>query len=88
MEITGIIKIIKETEEVSPTFSKKQIVVTDDGQYPQDLPIDFVQTHISKLDGFSEGQKVKVSINLRGSEYQGKHYLSAQGWAISKVDTF
>lgn len=88
MEITGVIKIIKATEEVSSTFSKKQIVVTDEGQYPQDLPIDFVQSNISKLDSFTEGQKVKVSINLRGSEYQGKHYLSAQGWKIEVVSTF
>lgn len=85
MEITGVIKLIKPTEEVSATFSKKQIVVTDEGQYPQDLPIDFVQNSISKLDGFYENQKVKISINLRGSEYQGKHYLSAQGWKIEKM---
>lgn len=88
MEITGVIKLIKATEEVSSTFSKKQIVVTDEGQYPQDLPIEFVQNNISKLDAFTEGQKVKVSINLRGSEYQGKHYISAQGWKIEAVSTF
>ena len=88
MEVTGTIKLIKATEEVSSTFSKKQIVVTDEGQYPQDLPIEFVQTNISKLDGFTEGQKVKVSINLRGSEYQGKHYLTAQGWKIENLNGF
>jgi len=82
MEISGKIKIIKATEEVSATFSKKQIVVTTSEQYPQDLPIEFVNANISKLDSFSVGQDVKVSINLRGSEWQDKHYLSAQGWKI------
>ena len=36
------------------------------------------------LDAFNEGDAVSVGINLRGSEYNGKYYLNAQGWKINK----
>jgi hypothetical protein len=30
---------------------------------------------------------VKVSINLRGSEWKGKYYANIQGWRIDKVES-
>ena len=48
------------------------------------LPIDFVKDKTFLLDAFNEGDAVSVGINLRGSEYNGKYYLNAQGWKINK----
>ena len=92
MIIAQIVKIIKigETETVGSagTFKKRQLVIETSEQYPQKLPIDFVQDKTTLLDVVVVGDDVKVSINLRGSEYQDKHYLSAQGWKIEKTSTF
>ena len=85
MEITGTVKVIGSTEEVGTKgFTKRLLVVTTNEQYPQDLPIDFVKDKTFLLDAFDEGDAVSVGINLRGSEYNGKYYLNAQGWKINK----
>jgi hypothetical protein len=86
MEIQGSIKVVGQTEEVgSKGFKKRLLVVTTQEQYPQQIPMDFVQDKVSLLDNFSVGDTVKVGINLRGNEYNGKYYLNAQGWRIEKV---
>jgi len=83
MEILGKIVHIGQVESVgSNGFTKRLLLIETDEQYPQKLPIDFVKDKTSKLDGFQIGQFVSVSINLRGNEYNGKHFLQAQGWAI------
>ena len=88
MEVTGKVHLIQAEEQVSESFKKRLLVVETDGEYPQLIPIDFVQDKTSKPDGFSIGDKVKVSINLRGNEYNDRYYLSAQGWKIEKSDNF
>ena len=85
MELTGIIKSIGATESKGANGFKirELIVMTDtDTQYPQPIKVDFVKDKCELLDKFGEGQSVKVHINLRGSEYMGKYYVSIQGWKI------
>jgi hypothetical protein len=90
MEVTGKIKVIGAEQQVSPTFRKKELVVTTDEQYPQSIMIEFVQDKADLLNNFSVGQDVKVSINLGGREWvnpQGetKYFNSIKGWRIEKV---
>lgn len=83
MEIQGKILQIGETESFGATnFRKRQLVVETEEQYKQKIPIDFVQDKTSLLDNYKVGQDVKVSINIRGNEYNGKFYSSIQGWRI------
>lgn len=82
-EVKGSIKLIGQVESVGQNgFTKRLLVVTTQEQYAQDIPIDFVKDKCLLLDSFQVGQLVTVSVNLRGSEYNGKYYLSAQGWKI------
>ena len=86
MEITGTIFSIGATQTIGEKgFKKRQLVVTTTENYPQNLPIEFTQDKCAVLDNYLEGQSVTVGINLRGSEYNGRHYLSAQGWKIQGV---
>lgn len=89
-EVTGKIILIGETETVGSagTFKKRQLVVETDEQYKQQIPIDFVQDKTSVLDNYAIGQEVKVGINIRGNEYNGKYYVSLNGWKIDKVNPF
>ena len=89
-EITGTIRLINPTQEVSASFKKRELVVTTDEQYPQHILIEFNQDKCSVLDGYSIGDSVKVGINLRGREWvsptgETKYFNQIQGWNISRV---
>ena len=87
MQIDGLIYIIGETQEIgSNGFTKRLLVVETQEQYKQTIPIDFVKDKTSILDSYKVGDNVKVSINLRGNEYNGKYYVNLQGWRIEKVE--
>jgi hypothetical protein len=91
MEIEGTIKLIDETKTYGANgFRKREVVITTEEQYPQPLLIEFVQDKTNLLDGFSVGQTVKISINLKGREWtspQGetKYFNSIQGWRIEQL---
>jgi hypothetical protein len=83
MELAGKVILIGQTESVGQNgFTKRLIVIETAEQYPQKLPIDFVKEKTSLLDNFSIGQNVKVQINLRGSESNGRWFSQIQGWKI------
>jgi len=89
MEVTGRVKFISQQQQITPTFSKRELVVTTDEQYPQHILIEFTQDKCALLDGIQLGEPVKVSINLRGREWvnpQGetKYFNSIQGWRLDK----
>ena len=87
MEITGNIKLISDTEtgtsKAGKEWAKRQLVVTTNEQYPQDIAIDFLGDKITQLDKYQVGNPVTVSINIRGNEYNGKYYNSINGWRIA-----
>ena len=92
MEVTGKIKVIGETETFGASgFRKRNLVVTTDEQYPQDLAIEFVQDKVDVLNSYQIGNSVKIGINLRGREWinpegVAKYFNSIQGWNISKAE--
>ena len=92
MEVKGKIKFIGSTQQVSDKFSKREIVVTTDEQFPQHISIEFNQDKCAILDKYSVGDDVEVGINLKGREWtnpQGetKYFNSIQGWNIKKEAT-
>jgi hypothetical protein len=89
MELTGTIKLVRDTQEVSASFKKREFVVTTEEQYPQDILLEMTQAKCEDLDNIQVGEQVKVSINLRGREWvnpQGevKYFNTIQGWRIDK----
>ena len=92
MEIQGKIKLIKEVQEISPTFKKRELILTTDEQYPQTLSVEFIQDKTDLLNNFEVNQSVKVGINLRGREWENpetkelKYFNSIQGWRIDQLD--
>jgi translation initiation factor IF-3 len=90
MEVSGKVKVINAEQQVSATFKKRELVVTTDEQYPQHIMIEFTQDKCDLLNNYTQGEAVKVSINLRGREWvnpQGetKYFNSIQGWRIEKL---
>ena len=90
MEIQGVIKLIGSTNKISDKFSKRDLRITTEGDYPQTIEVQFVNDKCVVLDKFKVGEQVSVSINLRGREWtnpQGetKYFNSIQGWRIEKL---
>ena len=92
MEIQGTIKMISDTKTFgSNGFRKREMVITTQEQYPQDLLVEFIQDKCDLLSQYAPGQQVSVGINLKGREWtspQGevKYFNSIQGWRIDAVD--
>lgn len=91
MEVIGRIKVIREMQSFGTNnFTKREMVVTTDDQYPQMIMIEFVQDKCDLLNNFVVGQSVKVSINLRGREWinpegVAKYFNAIQGWRIENM---
>lgn len=91
MELTGTIKKLFDTQQVSPTFRKREVVIETDENYPQVVLCEFTQDRADIPSRYNEGDKVTVSINIRGREWtnrdgETKYFVSIQGWRIAPAD--
>ena len=93
MEIQGRIKQIFATESVGANgFQKRDLVITTEEQYPNDIIIQFTQSKCALLDTLQVGQRVNVHFNLQGREWtspQGevKYFNTVVGWKIELIQT-
>ena len=92
MELQGTVKKIGETQTFASGFQKRELVLLTEEQYPQPIQIDFLSDKIDLLNNVSEGENVKIGINIRGKEWtnpQGevKYFNSITGWRIEKVSS-
>ena len=92
MEVTGKIKWIDETKTYGNNgFRKREVVITTEEQYPQQILIEFIQDKCELLNTYQVGQNVKIGINLRGREWtnsegETKYFNSIQGWRIDALE--
>ena len=92
MEVTGKIKWIDETKTYGNNgFRKREVVITTEEQYPQQILIEFIQDKCELLNNYQVGQNVKIGINLRGREWtnpegETKYFNSIQGWRIDALE--
>ncbi|MBU4538758.1 MAG: DUF3127 domain-containing protein [Weeksellaceae bacterium] len=91
MELQGTIKKISDVQTFASGFQKREMVILTEEQYPQPINIEFLQDKSDLVNSYKEGEKVKVSINIRGREWtspQGevKYFNSITGWRIEKVE--
>ncbi|MBL7883515.1 MAG: DUF3127 domain-containing protein [Bacteroidia bacterium] len=88
MDVTGILKVKSETQQVSEKFKKREFVITDNSsQYPQHISFQLTQDKCSIIDQYNVGDELKVHFNLRGREWtnpQGevKYFNSLEAWRI------
>ena len=70
-ETEGTLKLLYDVQTFASGFAKREFVVeVPDGKYPQMLKFECVKDKISMLDGIRIGDPVKVSFDIRGSEYK------------------
>ncbi len=88
MDITGILKVKNEAQQVSEKFRKREFVLTDNSsQYPQHISFQLTQDKCNLIDTYNVGSEIKVHFNLRGREWtspQGeiKYFNTLEAWRI------
>ncbi|MCE9538327.1 MAG: DUF3127 domain-containing protein [Bacteroidetes bacterium] len=88
MDITGILKVKSEAQQVSEKFKKREFVLTDNSsQYPQHVSFQLTQDKCNLIDSYNVGAEIKVHFNLRGREWtspQGeiKYFNTLEAWRI------
>jgi len=69
MELIGQLIVKKEKVQVSDKFAKREFVIKEDGQYPQEILFQCVQDKCSLIDLFNEGETVKVTFAIQGKRH-------------------
>ena len=85
-EFVGTVKKIGDVQTFASGFSKRELVVTSEGErFPQDVMFEFLKEKADLLAPLSEADRVKVSFDIGGREYNGRYFNSLKGWKIEKV---
>lgn len=93
-KLTGVIEEIKAVQEVSATFSKRELILhvpneRGESKWDDHFKIEFHKNSMSKLDDWSKGTTVEVSCSLRGKPWEKNgvvnHFTSIVGFDIAKV---
>ena len=60
-------------------------MTTSQDAYPQEIKFELLKDKIELLERYAENQRVCVSFNIRGNEWQGKHYVNLQAWRLQNM---
>ncbi len=82
-DLTGKLFRIFDTEQVKETFKKREFVIEQqDGQYPNFIKLELTQDRCGLIDGYSEGDDVTVSFDIRGRQWNDKFFTNLHAWRI------
>jgi len=86
MELTGRVKVIKDEQSFASGFTKREFVITTEEQYPQDISFELLKEKGDLITKYNQGDRIKVSFDIRGREWQGKYFNSLVAWRIDNAD--
>ena len=86
--VTGEVYRVEETKEYGSNGFQKRVLVIEvkDGQYSQKIPVEAVKDKCAMFDGIQEGAEVTAYVNLRGSEWNDRFFLSLNCWKIDAAE--
>lgn len=85
-EVEGKLHRLFPTEQKTASFQAREFVLEiPDGNYPQLVKFQAVQERCAMLDNFNEGDRLKVSFDLRGREWNGKYLTNLNAWRIESA---
>lgn len=92
MELKGTIKVIKDIQQVSDKFQKREFVVESNEQYPQTICVELHGDKVDIVDAYAIGESVTVSIGLRGREWinpqgEAKYFNTIVAWRIQRENS-
>ena len=89
MQLTGTLKEIRDTQQISEKFQKREFVLVTNEQYPQFISMELQGDKCDIIDSYGIGEEVVCDINLRGREWvnpQGetKYFNTIVAWKIQR----
>ena len=91
-EISGRIYVIKDAQQVTERFRKREFVLelAENPKYPQFVQFQLTGDRCENLEGFSEGDEIKVEFSLRGREWKSpqgdiKFFNSLDVWDVQRA---
>jgi hypothetical protein len=82
-EMEGTVKLIDKEMTFPSGFSKREFVITTEGErFPQDIKFECLKDKTALLDKFKEGQRIKVTFDVSGREYNGKYFVNLVAWKL------
>ncbi len=86
-EMTGTVQLVKDTQTFPSGFQKRELVMqNDEDRFPSPVMISFTKERIALLDNVKQGERVKVSFDIRGREYNGRHFVDLNGFRLENLD--
>ena len=72
--LTGTVRKVCDKQNITETFSKRMLWmdIDEDGDYTQEIEVEFVNDHCAKLNGINAGDSVVVDVNVRGKQFESK----------------
>ena len=81
----GILHKKFETESKTASFQAREFVLESvDSNYTQYIKFQLTQDRCGLLDNHNEGERLKVSFDLRGREWNEKYFTNLNAWKIEK----
>ena len=92
MQVQGKVVRVTPIQEISDFFKKCEVHVVTNEQYPQTIPVQFVNDKCDAAQNIKEGVQITIDVNLRGKEYTNKEgkigvFLSVDGWKFKIEET-
>ena len=85
MQIVGKIIEIKEEQVFESGFRKREFLFETEDRYPQKLPMVAFKEVADRLAEIPLNTRIEVKFNLRGSEWNHKHYVNLQAWQFTSL---
>ena len=85
MDLTGKLKVIKDEQTFPSGFTKREFVITTEEQYPNDISFELLKEKGELITKYNEGDRLKVSFDIRGREWQGKYFNSLVAWKLENA---
>ncbi len=85
MELSGTVyKIlpIQSGTGANGTWTKQEIVIETEGQYPKKVCVSCFGKVLDNLDTLHVGVKIKAHINIESREYNDRWYSEIKAWRI------
>ncbi len=84
-EIDGKVKLIHDKQTFGSGFEKREFVVVTQEKYPQEVKFELTGDRIDIISSYGVGDMIKVKFNIRGNEYNGRHFVNLRAWAVDPL---
>jgi len=82
-ELSGTVKEIFEEQTFASGFNKREFVVTSSAdKFPQDIKFECLKDKVELVNKLNKGDKVKVTFDINGREWQGKYFVNLVAWRV------